>query len=44
MELLVISDSKLKNMLDSEDMQKYGLLGAEPDYDDPATRKKLLRV
>lgn len=44
MELLVISDSKLKIMLDSEDMQKYGLLGAEPDYDDPATRKKLLRV
>ena len=44
MELLVISDSKLKIMLDSEDMQKYDLLGAEPDYDDPATRKKLLRV
>ncbi len=44
MELLVISESKLKVMLDKEDMEKYGLLGSELDYDDPPTRKKLLRV
>ena len=44
MELLVISESKLKITLDNEDMQKYGLLGTEPDYDDPTTRKKLFRV
>lgn len=44
MELLIISENKLKIMLNSEDMQKYGLLGAEPDYDDPPTRKKLLRI
>jgi negative regulator of genetic competence, sporulation and motility len=44
MELLVISDSKLKIMLDREDMEKHGLFGADLDYDDPATRKKLLRV
>lgn len=43
-ELLVISDSKLKVMMDKEDMKKYGLLGSELDYDDPPTRKKLLRI
>ena len=44
MELLVISDSKLKVMMDKEDMKKYGLVGSELDYDDPPTRKKLLRI
>lgn len=44
MELLVISDSKLKVMLDREDMKKHGLFGSDLNYDDPATRKKLLSV
>ncbi len=44
MELLVISDSKLKVMLDREDMKRYGLFGSELNYDDPVTRKKLLCV
>ena len=44
MELLVISESKLKVMMDKEDMEKYGLIGSDLDYDDPPTRKKLLRI
>lgn len=44
MELLIIGESKLKVMLDREDMKKYGLLGSELNYDDPPTRKKLLRI
>ncbi len=44
MDLLVIGESKLKVMLDKEDMKKYGLLGSELNYDDPPTRKKLLRI
>ena len=44
MELLVIGESKLKVMLDRDDMKKYGLLGSELNYDDPPTRKKLLRI
>ena len=44
MELLVISDSKLKVMLSREDMEKHGLSDAELNYDDPATRKKLLGI
>lgn len=44
MELLVIGESKLKVMLNKEDMKKYGLLGSELNYDDPPTRKKLLRI
>lgn len=44
MELLVISESKLKIMLDEKDMEKYGLNTSELDYEDPPTRKKLLRI
>jgi negative regulator of genetic competence, sporulation and motility len=44
MELLVISESKLKIMLDEKDMEKYGLSTSELDYEDPPTRKKLLRI
>ncbi len=44
MELLVISESKLKVMLSREDMEKHGISDSELNYDDPATRKKLLGV
>ena len=44
MELIVISESKLKIMLEKEDMKRYGLFGSELNYDDPPTRKKLLSI
>ena len=44
MEILVISENKLKIMLERSDMKKYGLLGSDLNYDDPPTRQKLLRV
>ena len=44
MDILVISESKLKIMLEKEDMKRYGLFGSELNYDDPPTRKKLLSI
>ena len=44
MEILVISESKLKIMLEKEDMEKYGLFGSELNYDDPPTRRRLLSI
>lgn len=44
MEVLVISDGKLKVMLEKEDMKKYGLDAEQMNYEDPKTRKKLMRV
>ncbi len=39
MELILISSSKLKIMLSSEDMAKYSLDAKAADYDDTATRR-----
>lgn len=44
MEVLKISDSKLKIMLTRSDMQKYGLRADKVDYNDAATRKSFFAV
>ena len=44
MDILVISDTKLKIMLEREDMEHFGLKGDQISYDDPPTRKKLLSI
>ena len=44
MDILVISDTKLKIMLERADMARFGLQGDQISYDDPPTRKKLLTI
>ena len=44
MELLLISDSKLKIMLSDEDMKKYDLGGEEIDYGNTHTRRALWEI
>ncbi len=44
MELLLISDSKLKIMLDGEDMRKYRLDAEKADYDNTQTRRVLWEI
>ena len=44
MEVLKISDSKLKIMLTKADMQKYGLHADKVDYNDAPTRRSFFRI
>lgn len=44
MELLLISDSKLKVMLTEEDMKKYDLHGEKIDYDNTETRRAFWEI
>ena len=44
MEVLLISDSKLKIMLTEEDMKKYDLKNEEIDYDNTHTRRALWEI
>ncbi len=44
MEILKISDSKMKVMLTAEDMKKYNITSGELDYNDSKTRKKFWEI
>ena len=44
MEVLKISDSKLKIMMTKADMQKFGLRADKVDYNDAATRKSFFEI
>ncbi len=44
MEFLVVSDSKLKIMMNREDMKKYDIDGDNIDYDNPKTRRSFWRI
>jgi negative regulator of genetic competence, sporulation and motility len=44
MDILKISDTKLKIMLDRNDMAMYDLCGADIDYNNSATRKKFWHI
>lgn len=44
MEVLKISDSKLKLMLTKGDMHKYGLTGDNPDYNDAEVRRSFFKI
>lgn len=44
MEFLVIGDSKLKIVMNREDMEKYRINGDMSDYDDPKTRRSFWRI
>lgn len=44
MEFLVVSDSKLKIMMNRDDMKKYGIDGDNIDYDNPKIRRSFWRI
>ena len=44
MEFLVVSDSKLKIMMNRDDMKKYDIDGENIDYDNPKTRRSFWRI
>ena len=44
MDFLVVSDSKLKIMMNREDMKKYEIDGENIDYDNPKTRRSFWRI
>ena len=44
MEFLVVSDSKLKIMMNRDDMQKYEIDGDNIDYDNPKIRRSFWRI
>jgi negative regulator of genetic competence, sporulation and motility len=44
MDVLKITDSKLKIMLSADDMKKYRLSQATVDYNDPKTRKSFFEI
>ena len=44
MEFLVVSDSKLKIMMNRDEMKKYNIDGEDIDYDDPRTRRSFWRI
>ena len=44
MEFLKISDTKLKVMLNADDMERYGIDPLNTDYGDPAVRRSFWRV
>ena len=44
MEFLKISDTKLKVMLNADDMERYGIDPLNTDYEDPAVRRSFWRV
>lgn len=44
MDFLVVSDSKLKIMMNRDDMKKYGIDGDDVDYDNPKIRRSFWRI
>ena len=44
MDFLVVSDSKLKIMMNRDDMKKYGIDGDDIDYDNPKIRRSFWRI
>lgn len=44
MEVLKITDAKLKIMLNADDMKKYRLTHSSVDYNDPKTRKSFFEI
>ncbi len=44
MEFLVVSKSKLKIMMSSDDMKKYGIDGENIDYDNPKIRRSFWKI
>ena len=43
-DFLVVSDSKLKIMINRDEMKKYGIDGDNIDYDDPKTRRSFWKI
>lgn len=43
-DFLVVSDSKLKIMINRDEMKKYGIDGDNINYDDPKTRRSFWRI
>lgn len=44
MDFLVVSDTKLKIMMNREEMKKYGIDGEDIDYDNPKIRRAFWRI
>lgn len=44
MEFLVVTDTKLKIILSVSDMKKYGIDGADINYDEPKVRRSFWRI